>query len=262
MPVKNPVLLFLPKCLKRLIAKEIEKIAAQEFMRLNVGGKPAVNVVHCCVCGRKSPMFLPFNYRSYVICPLCGSFERHRMVWHYLMKQKAGFGPDFSVLHFSPEQVLYNKFKSLKVRYVPVDIEPTNFPFECKKMDATQLDFPDASIDLIVANHLLEHIPDDVKAMREFHRVLKAGGFALLTVPMKPDQKSTYEDFSIVDPKEREKHFGQVDHVRWYGSDFSDRLRGSGFIVEEIDYSETFNQQEMFKFGFSDEKVFVCRKQT
>ena len=93
------------------------------------------------------------------------------------------------------------------------------------KADVLDLPFEDESYDIVICNHVLEHIIEDSKAMSELYRVMRKGGWGILQVPMRTILEHTYEDFSITDPKERQKHFGQYDHVRWYGMDYFDRLK-------------------------------------
>ena len=123
-------------------------------------------------------------------------------------------------------------------------------------MDITALPFPDGQFDWVICNHVLEHIEEDQKAMSELYRVLKPGGCALLQVPISRKLEITYEDFNIQSPEEREKHFGQNDHVRVYGNDYPKRLKSAGFEVEEI--IPTPSQK---KFGLNPkEVVFICNK--
>ena len=108
---------------------------------------------------------------------------------------------------------------------------------------------------MVICNHVLEHIVDDRKAMSELYRVMKTGGWGILQVPMKNSLASTYEDFSITDPKERQKHFGQYDHVRWYGMDYFDRLRSVGFDTEPNYYSQKYSDQEIKTFGLQKNEI-------
>ncbi len=251
---------LLPQSVKRKLSDEIKKKDEISNCNSTLQMKLNVNVVYCCICKQRSPMFLPFNFRHFVICPVCGSFERHRMVWYYLTNYTKILKNEINLLHFAPETVFYNTFKKMKINYFPVDFEPKGYGDDCKKMDATDIKHPDSFFDIIIANHLLEHVPDDKKAMSEFYRVLTPLGFAVITIPIKKDLQKTYEDFNITDPQEREKAFGQYDHVRWYGSDFIERLMEVGFKVEMINFTEILNSQERFKHGFSDEIIYICKK--
>ena len=129
------------------------------------------------------------------------------------------------------------------------------------KADILDLPFDDESFDIVICNHVLEHIEDDRKAMSELCRVMKKGGWGILQVPMKISSEKSYEDFSITDPKERQKHFGQYDHVRWYGMDYFDRLKSAGFEAEANFYSQEFSDAEIKKFGLSKNEILpIVRK--
>jgi len=132
------------------------------------------------------------------------------------------------MLHVAPEPCLAQKFKR-EYDYISVDLDGEK---AMMAMDVTALTFSDESFDAIVCNHVLEHIPDDRRAIREFYRVLKSGGWASIQVPIRGEV--TQEDLSVTDPKERLRLYGQEDHVRYYGRDFCDRLKGAGFDVYEI----------------------------
>jgi ubiquinone/menaquinone biosynthesis C-methylase UbiE len=130
-----------------------------------------------------------------------------------------------------------------------------------EKMNLTDIQHPDASFDVILCNHVLEHIPDDAKAMSELYRVLKPGGWAILQVPLDPNRLETYEDFSITSPHEREKAFGQVDHVRIYGQDYGDRLAAIGFTVKRDRYVQELSEAERQAYALRvDEEIYFCSK--
>jgi SAM-dependent methyltransferase len=132
-------------------------------------------------------------------------------------------------LHIAPEQPFLKRFKRLKnLEYVTADLES---PIAEVKMDIKDMPFDDNSFDVLLCNHVLEHIDDEQKATSEIHRVLKKGGWAILQVPLDLSLAETYEDLSITDLKEREKLFGQYDHVRLYGRDYPQRLEKSGLKV-------------------------------
>ncbi|WP_303849691.1 class I SAM-dependent methyltransferase [Seleniivibrio woodruffii] len=214
---------------------------------------------YCSICGNGSSPFKSYGGRTGVLCPVCGSLERHRFIWH-VVSRECRLSEDVSFLHFAPEQCFYDKLASSGIKYFPVDINPERFKNACTHMNATDIKFPDSSMDIVMANHLLEHIPDDIKAMKEFFRVLKNGGIAVLTVPIKLGNEKTYEDFSITDPQEREKAFGQSDHVRWYGRDFTDRLKRAGFHIEEFFAKDCLSDSEIRRQVIDRSPVYICRK--
>jgi SAM-dependent methyltransferase len=192
-------------------------------------------------------------------CYNCGSLERHRFLWLYLLK-KTDFFTDKSktFLHIAPEGCLEPTFKKiLGKNYLTADLE---FP-AMVKMDITNIQYGDESFDWIYCSHVLEHIPDDRKAMREFYRVLKSDGWAILLVPITAEK--TFEDPSIVDPMERLKVFGQEDHVRRYGPDYVDRLREAGFHVEIMDVNDLVKQDDAIRMGLNNSisgQIFFCTK--
>ena len=158
------------------------------------------------------------------------------------------------MLHVAPELCFMSRFDALEnLEYITGDIES---PLAKVKMDIHEIPFEDNSIDIIFCNHVLEHVDDDKKALREMHRVLKPGGWAILQVPFfYPLPKTTYEDKNIVDPKEREKAFGQDDHVRMYGEDYGARLAESGFQVVEERLIDELSLEEKTRFALPEKEV-------
>jgi SAM-dependent methyltransferase len=141
---------------------------------------------------------------------------------------------------------------------VSVDLDS---PLAQMQMDITDITFADNSFELIICNHVLEHIPDDAQAMRELFRVLKPGGLAILQVPISYAIDSTYEDFTIVDSEARLAAFGQRDHVRIYGPDYPQRLGRAGFAVKAHPVTEMFRDDEVDQFRLLiNERLFECRK--
>ena len=173
------------------------------------------------------------------------------MTWMFLMERKA-LRPGLRILHIAPEACLREKLKALpSVEYVAGDKHETGYtyPAGTVDLDVTKLPFPDERFDLILCSHVLEHVPQDRLAMRELYRVLAPGGLGILMVPIKADLQVTQEDPSVVDPKERERLYGQFDHVRLYGSDYSQRLRDAGFTVTEDAMTERLSAEQVFRAG-------------
>ena len=165
------------------------------------------------------------------------------------------------VLHFAPEATFHRLFSSFKdIEYWPVDLEPQNYHGRVrKKVDITDITFDDNFFDLIMCTHVLEHIPDDKKAMSELYRVLKPGGLALLNVPMR-NTPATLENPEYNTPELRLKYYGQDDHVRFYGLDYVDRLSSVGFHVHQF-MLEDMDEKTLKKYGLkNDEKTFWCEK--
>ena len=183
----------------------------------------------CPLCGHRGRFWSFGNPpRSEAMCPRCLSLERHRLL-HLLVDahQPAAFDGRH-VLHFAPEGCIRERLARIS-RYVTADLSGRGVDLQCA-MEA--IPFPDGAIDTVIANHVLEHVDDDLVAMREVRRVLKPEGMAILSVPIIQGWDETYEDRTIVAPAERRTHFGQEDHKRMYGRDFADRLRRAGFRVE------------------------------
>lgn len=212
--------------------------------------------------GKSYRKFLPYGYgkqRENALSPGTLSLERHRQMWLYLKNETDFFTQNYKVLHIAPEQEFLRKFKKMKnLEYTSADLFS---PIVDVKADILDLPFEDESFDVIFCNHVLEHIIDDKKAMSELYRVMKKGGWGILQVPMKNSLEKTYEDFNITEPKERQKHFGQYDHVRWYGMDYFERLISVGFSVDINFYSQKFSEQEQKRFGLNVNEILpVVRK--
>ena len=127
--------------------------------------------------------------------------------------------------------------------------------------DGENLPFEDNSYDVIFCNHVLEHIPDDDKAMEELYRILKPNGMAILQIPQDLNREKTFEDNSITDSKERARIFGQYDHVRIYGRDYFEKLRSKGFIVKEVDYTHQLSKTEVDKYRLAKGEILpICFK--
>lgn len=199
--------------------------------------------------GKSFRSFLPYGYgkqRPNVLSPSTLSLERHRLLWLYLQNETNFFSDNISVLHFAPEQAFYTKFKKLKnLNYTTTDL---NSPLADVKADICNLPFEDDSYDVILCNHVLEHIPDDTKAMTELFRVMKPGGWGIFQIPQDIDREITFEDDSITDKSERARIFGQYDHVRVYGLDYFDKLRSAGFQVDAIDYTSILDPYLIDKY--------------
>ena len=224
------------------------------------------NNVQCPCCSSSYLLFLPagLQKRPNALCMNCGSLERHRALWIYLKEQGEIFNSQVKLLHVAPEKLYYKKFSSHKnISYYPIDLNPENYNYGRKtiKMDVTRLNFPDEFFDAIICNHVLEHVVEDTKAIKEIYRVLKPGRWAILNVPIDLAREKTFEDAAVTDPVKRMELFHQPDHVRIYGKDYITRLTNAGFQVETIDYGSRFLAVEQFKYGIkASELIFFCRK--
>lgn len=210
--------------------------------------------------GKSYRSFLPYGYvkiRPNALSPGTLSLERHRLIWLYLQRETNFFKTSAKLLHMAPEKAFMKRLKKLKhLAYTTCDLES---PLADVKTDICDLPFDNASFDWILCNHVLEHIPNDTKAMQELYRVLKPGGIALLQVPLESNRKETFEDDSIVNKAERTKVFGQYDHVRVYGKDYFDKLRQTGFEVSEIQFGKSLTEAERLRYAVTkDEYIPLC----
>ena len=212
--------------------------------------------------GKSFRMFLPYGYgnqRNNVLSPSTLSLERHRLLWLYLKNETDFFTAPKKVLHFAPEQAFYKLFRNQKnLDYTTTDLFS---PLADVKADICNLPFEDNSYDVILCNHVLEHIPDDTKAMQELYRVLKPGGLGIFQIPQDLSTAVTFYDDSITDAKERAAIFGQYDHVRIYGRDYFAKLRSIGFKVVEEDYTSTIDPALVAKYCLAKGEIIpVCYK--
>ncbi len=216
----------------------------------------AGNNVECPVCGSTFRTFLSYGERptrKNVLCPKCLSLERHRLMWLFLKERTEFFSAPHRVLHLAPEQCFIKKFKAMaNIDYVTADLES---PIADLHFDLHDIPLPDNDFDLIMCNQVLEHVADDRRVMRELLRILKPGGMAILQVPLDADLEKTLEDPSITSPADREKCFGQHDHLRLYGMDYPDRLREEGFTVTESDYLNEIPAEKRKRFRLPEKEI-------
>ena len=212
--------------------------------------------------GRGYRKFFPYGYgehqRENALSPGTNSLERHRLLWLYLQETDFFTAPH-KMLHIAPEQCFYGRFRKMKnLDYTTADLES---PLADIKLDVQDMPLEDNTYDVVFCNHVLEHVPDDKKAMREILRVLKPGGMAIIQVPLNPSYETTKEDPTITDPEERHRLFGQYDHVRMYGNDYPDRLKEAGFKVTVVDFGKKLSRQDFEKYALpKSEILYVCSK--
>ena len=213
--------------------------------------------------GRGYRKLLPYGRvrtRVNALSPSTLSLERHRALWVYMKEQTRFFDDNLRMLHLAPEYCYIKRFKSMKnLDYVTGDLDS---PWADYHFDVHSIPFNNDSFDVLMANHLLEHVEDDFKVMDEFYRVLKPGGWGVLQVPIDWKNPNTEEDKSVTAPDERERLYWQSDHVRLYGyEDYPDRLRNAGFKVEVVDMKALLGDERYDKYCLGEEKwVFVVTK--
>lgn len=212
--------------------------------------------------GKSFKSFLPYGYgnqRNNVLSPSTLSLERHRLLWLYLQNETDFFSAPKKLLHFAPEQAFCKRFRKMKnLDYVTTDLKS---PLADVKADICNLPFKDGEFDIILCNHVLEHIPNDTKAMQELYRVMKVGGIGIFQIPQDLKREATFEDDTIADKKKRAEIFGQYDHVRIYGRDYFDKLRSFGFKVEEVDYTTAMSDKDIEMYCLAKGEIIpVVRK--
>ncbi len=256
--------------MKRLITTILNFVPRPLMQRVAGWAVPLLGLFYlgrgkiCPVCGCERRKFLPYGYvssRDNALCPSCLALERHRLLWLYINRETTLEKSHPTLLHIAPEVSLMKKFKKIykgfPKRYLTADLES---PLAYFHFDVQNIPLEDNYADVIICNHLLEHVEDDHKAMCELHRVMKPGGWGILLSPVEYDRSETYEDDSITDPKERTRIFGQYDHRRIYGLDYADRLRQAGFTVEEIHYYKDLPEAERVTYALMDEIIYKVKK--
>ena len=248
--------------MKSLFKITLNTIPRPLLIRLSYVARPVLefllkgNTYTDPIDGKRFRTFLPYGYgkqRPNVLSPSTLSLERHRLLWLYLKNETDFFSTEKKVLHFAPEQCFLKRFRELKhLDYTTTDLLS---PIADVKADICDLPFEDASYDVILCNHVLEHIPNDTKALTELYRVMKPGGYGIFQIPQDLNRAITFEDDTITDKAERAKIFGQYDHVRVYGRDYFDKLRSVGFKVEEVDYTKQLKAEDLDKFRLAKGEI-------
>ena len=243
---------MIPSPLKQLLRKFRDFIITIVYFK---------NGRYCPVCNKVSKEVSNFGFipREDAMCKHCGALERHRLVWLYLVKKTNLFiSKNKIMLHIAPEAFFSIVLeKQLGNNYITADL---NKPNVTVKMDLTNIQYPDESFDVIYCCHVLEHIQDDRKAIKELFRVLKRDGWGIILVPVFGEK--TIEDPTITTPEERRKIYGVPDHVRLYGSDYIDRLRDAGFKVDLIFPIDFLSEKEIRRMGITKwaGDIYYCSK--
>jgi len=212
----------------------------------------------CPCCGHEASAFLPFGRipRANALCPVCGALERHRLLALLFERRPSLLAGARSVLHVAPERPLTWRLARPGVVYVTCDLMA---PSVSVRLDLTRLPFADRTFDAVLCNHVLEHVPDDRRALAELRRVLRPSGWAILQSPVDHRLEHTLEDPTVTDPAERERLFGQKDHVRQYGRDYAARLREAGFVVERVPFGAVADEMQSRRHALLPEHVHLCR---
>lgn len=216
---------------------------------------------YCPICGSRLRAFMRFGHLAAEWCPVCASMRRHRFLWAFLQTRTNLFdGARKRLLHVAPEVALRPHLQRIEnLQYVTTDLHD---PSVTVRTDITQSCLSADAFDGIVCSHVLEHVADDRAAMREFARILRRDGWLMIMVPYRADA-ATDEDPEITDAAERERRFGQHDHVRLYGADLVDRLTAAGLSVRAITAGELLSSAHAARFGVDeDETLFLCSPAT
>jgi hypothetical protein len=217
---------------------------------------------YCPVCESRCRRFLthgpPSRRVQDAVCPICLSHPRLRLAWLFLSTRTDLLdGRPKRILHVAPEPALTQLLRAARnLEIVSADLDS---PHAAVTLDLTRIEMADASFDVILCSHVLEHVHDDRRAMRELFRILRPGGWAMIQVPI--SSKPTFEDPSITEPAERERVFWQADHVRLYGLDIADRLLEAGFEVETVFGEQLVASDQLVRTGiYPRDLVFLCGK--
>lgn len=244
------------------VNKEMFDITMESVYEHFSNGKNEMKI--CPICNHTTPIFIAggVNYRKDARCPICNSLERHRFLYFFI-KNKFDLNKNIKLLHFAPEESFFNIFENLNnIEYYTGDIVKS--PCVKEIIDIQNIPYDDDYFNLIICNHVLEHVPDDEKAMKELHRVIKPvneKSGVIIMVPLDLNSYETLEKEEYNTPELRKKYYGQEDHLRMYGRDFKEKLEKVGFTVEVFDIdSSFFKDSERYGFGSGD-IIFYCTKQ-
>ena len=257
--------------MKRLIRLILNLIPRPILQRMAGWAVPLLGLIYvgrgreCPVCGTKRRKFLPYGYvtsRDNALCPNCLSLERHRLLWLWLQRESDLFERCPKLLHVAPEVCLMRHlrkaYKGHDLDYVTADLES---PLADMHFDVQQIPLEAESFDAIICNHIMEHVEDDGKALRELYRIMRRGGWGVILSPVELEREKTFEDDTITDPVERTRIFGQYDHRRIYGRDYAARLREAGFEVYDIDYKNELSKAEQELYALPADHLYIVCKQ-
>ncbi len=217
--------------------------------------------VYCPIAEKEFKKFISLH--NDLLTPTNGARSRHRLICLFLKNETDIFKAERKVLHIAPEYCLYQKFIATEsCKYYPGDKMADGYGKQVgvNNVDLTDLPYDDFFFDYVLCNHVLEHIPDDRKAMAEIYRVLQPSGEAVITIPIDEAIGKTYEDETITSPEQRKKHFGQWDHLRLYSTDIKERLESIGFEVELIRYGDRFSREDYAKYGLCNNLIIHAKR--
>ena len=212
--------------------------------------------------GKTYRKLLPYGRlkpRENAIAPDSLSLERHRLMWLFLKNKTNFFTDNLKFLHIAPEYCFIKIFKGMKnLDYLTADLIS---PWADVKMDVHDIPFEENTFDVVICNHVLEHVDDADKVMKEFYRVMKSGGWGIFQVPIDYNNSVTIEDRSVTEPRERERLYWQSDHLRLFGRDYGDKLTAAGFRVTESNFINEIDPKLVERYALDkNEIVYYCQK--
>lgn len=251
--------------LRSVSARAIPEQLRSELLRVSRPLLYRGDSVTCPCCGKDFDRLVTHRGVANVRCPACGSMERHRLLWLYLQQRTDLYTRRFHVLHMAPEASTQRLLRRLpNIHYVSADLNSWCADVQC---DIQQLPFDDESFDVVICNHVLEHIPDDRRAMSELLRVMAPGGWAVLMCPIGRDRDTTLEDPDVRIPADALRVYGQEDHVRLYGSDYRERLAEAGFDVSVHHFLDEIDPEVVERYAlrrqhdlFEEDDIYIGRK--
>ena len=212
--------------------------------------------------GKTYRKLLPYGRlkpRENAIAPDSLSLERHRLMWLFLKNKTNFFTDNLKFLHIAPEYCFIKIFKGMKnLDYLTADLIS---PWADVRMDVHDIPFEENTFDVVICNHVLEHVDDADKVMKEFYRVMKSGGWGIFQVPIDYNNSVTIEDRSVTDPRERERLYWQSDHLRLFGRDYGEKLTAAGFKVTESNFINEIDPKLVERYALDkNEIVYYCQK--
>lgn len=241
--------LSLVRSATRHLARRLKRLLVPAVLSLGTGRV-------CTLCGWEGARFVSFGVRrrTDAVCPRCGAKERHRLIWEYL-DRKVDIASVDDVLYTAPIPGLEAQLRTLDhMELLTTDLEMDRVDL---RSDITALPFADASFDLVICSHVLEHVQEEHEALLELRRVLRDEGHALILVPQDRSREETHEDLEVTTREGREREFGEPNHVRWHGGDVPDRLTAAGFQVSVENYVDTLDQERVQRQGLKEDGAWI-----
>jgi SAM-dependent methyltransferase len=250
----------LKRLLKKILPNSLE-VKFRQMFYLARGFYYRGGEYQCPCCETRIRRFISggVESRPNAQCPRCGSLERHRLLFLYLKHKTDFFSQHLRVFDIAPSYSMQQKFMhSANLDYLSTSLDDS---WAMTHLDITSLPLPDNHFDCILCYHVLEHIADDLQAMRELLRVLKPHGWAILQSPIDTTRETTLENAQATTPEARRDLFGQEDHVRIYGRDYIERMKKAGFVVTQDTFVQDLSDKMIDNFGLMKEEVlFICKK--